>query len=174
MFKRIAVVVAALGFSSAASAGVITETMELNQYVGAFGSYDYTHDLNDDGFVPGSAESGEIAIEIFEDDHCQLPTLGGCLEEGLPEIVLVTIEEFDFDTGGITFGSGFSNELEVEALASLNADGLLDVEVRSLGDDFLIGNSTLSVVTDVAEPATLSLLGLGLLGLGTARRMRRA
>jgi hypothetical protein len=64
--------------------------------------------------------------------------------------------------------------LEVEALLALNTNGMLDVTIKGLGD-FWVGDSTLTIETaDVPEPGSIALLGLGLAGLGFARRKQKA
>jgi hypothetical protein len=153
-----------LSVSITSSAGVITDTVAQNQYVGWFDSYSYTHDITDDGFVLGDAIEGSLTINLYDD--------GGRFD--LIEIALVIVDGFDFDTGGLTFGSSFSNDLEVNALLSLNADGMLDVTIASVFGDFYAGDSILEVVTtSVPEPATAFLLGLSLVGFG-ASRIRRS
>ena len=130
----------------------------------------YTHDINDDGFVLGTAIGGTIEIETFAEFDC---TGFGCIGEFIPHIVLVVIEEFDFDTGGLAIGT-FNGDIEIEALAAINADGFLDVTVAGL-NDFKLGKSTLTIHTrSVPEASTLSALGIGLFGLGLLRRRRRA
>ncbi|NND39384.1 MAG: PEP-CTERM sorting domain-containing protein, partial [Pseudomonadales bacterium] len=134
------------------------------------GSHSYFHDLNDDGFELGSAVSGTLEISVTDDN------------DRSGELVLFTVEDFDFDSGGYSFGSAFVGGLEVNALGALNADGKLDVTVTSLWGDFYVGDSILTVYTNddggtnssastvsVPEPGVLTLLGLGVIGLGLAR-----
>jgi hypothetical protein len=165
--------IALLTIASASNAGIITDTVSQNAFVDYcfFGdcSHSYTHNINDDGFTLGSALSGTLAIEIREDGDYLFPG----------EIIVFVVEEFDFDTGGITFTMGdasaasFSGELEVNALGALNADGLLDVTVVSILGDFYVGDSVLTVETaDIPAPSALLLMSLGLLGLGFARKMK--
>lgn len=161
IFKPLAL---ALGMTFGASAGAatITDTISQDAYVTFFGSHTYTHDITDDGFVPGSAISGSLQISIYDDARDRFDLL--------PELVLVIVDSFDFDTGGLTFGA-FDDSLGVQALGSLNADGLLQVTVQSLWGDFRVGESILSVeVSEVPVPGTLGLLGAGLAALGLARR----
>ncbi|WP_028672096.1 PEP-CTERM sorting domain-containing protein [Saccharospirillum impatiens] len=167
MLKTLGLTLAGLVASiSVAHAGLIVDTVEQNQYLSNLDSYSYTHDLNDDGFTLGSAVSGTLSIDINDDTDKWYKSF---------EWTLVTVEDFDFDTGGYTFyANDFNSELELQALASLNANGMLDVKVTSLLGDFYVGNSVLSVITEVPEPGTIALVGAGLLGLFVARRRKDA
>ncbi len=157
--------------ASFANAGLITDVVEIDERVSVFSSYSYSHNLNDNDFILGTAESASLAIEIYDDDACNW---AGCVDEKFfPEIMTVVIEKLDFDTGGITFGN-FFGELEIEALVALNSDGILNVKVKGLGD-FMMGDSTLSVITSsVPEPGTIGLLLMGMFGLGLARRKAKS
>jgi len=161
MKKLLGSVLLSLGLlAGTAQAGLIVNTVEQNEYVGFWKSYSYEHNLNDDGFVLGSALSGTLEINISDGNFWNK--------------TLFVVDELDGDTGGITwFGQGFESELEFEALASINSDGFLGVTVKSLFGDFWLGDSVLSVHTaEVPAPGILGLMGIGLLGLGLVRRRR--
>jgi hypothetical protein len=153
--------VLALGISLGASAGAatITDTITQDQLVRAFGSHTYTHDITDNGFLLGSALSGSLRIRISDDASDRF--------DFLPEVRIVIVDGFDFDTGGITLGD-FDKSLGIRAVGSLNADGKLDVTVQSILGDFRVGESVLSV--EVPAPGTLGLLGAALAALGFVRR----
>lgn len=149
-----------------AQAGYIVDTVDQTMLMDAGDHHSYTHNLNDDGFVLGSALSGTLKIHVADDNEGW--------DEKFPwewESILFIVEDFDFDTGGFTFGTTFYNELEFEALAAINMDGYLDVTVKAITGDFWLGDSILKVKTaDVPGPGVLGLMVIGLAGLGLSRR----
>lgn len=160
--KKIALVLGLL-FSSNIFATTIVDTVSQNVFVNWFSSHTYQHDLNDDGFIFGSAVSGTLSVAVTDDSD-------GFFEGLVPEIILFTVEGFDFDTGAITFNSGFSGNLEVNALGQLNTDGYLDVKVSSIFGDFWVGESILTV--EVPAPSTMLLFGLAVVGLALRRQRK--
>jgi len=152
--------------TTAANAIPIVDTFAVNTTLQTGESVSYTHDLTDaDGFDLGTVTSGTIEIE-FSDNT-----------DSAWEVILIVVEEFDFDTGGIlisTAASSFFGDLEINALTQINSVGELDITIYSWWGDFTVGQSVLTLETNsVPEPGVLGMLGIGLLGLGVARRMRK-
>lgn len=165
------VVAAACLLSVNSFAGLITDVETVNKTVSITKSVSWTHNVLDQGFALGSAESASILIE-FRDDKSD-PWLQPF------ETALVQIGFFDVQDGGLVLNPtvNWSGNLGLSSLVKLNADGTLFVQVTSLLGDFVIGKSTLSVIAkevSVPESSSLMLLGLGLLGLRVMRRKARA
>lgn len=157
-------------FSVNSFAGVITDVERegLTTTLSFGQSVSWTHNILDQGFVLGTAESASILIELKDDkDPWYQPF----------ETAIIQLGKFDLQDGALTVSptvSWFGN-LGVSSLAKLNADGTLFVQVTSILGDFVVGKSTLSVITsDVPESSSLVLLALGLLGLGVMRKKARA
>jgi hypothetical protein len=161
--------------TTAANAIPVVDTIDQNIFMQTGDIYSYTHNLLDDDFNLGAATSGTIEVQ-FSDDV-----------DKAWEVILIVVDKFDFDTDGFsisTSANSYSSALEVNALAEINSTGMLDITIASLWGDFYIGKSILTVeaidqsistaeVSSVPEPGVLGMLGLGLLGIGVARRISK-
>lgn len=152
---------------------------DAGHYIDPDHSYSYTHDITDWGsgnYRPGidSITSASLSIWLYDDAFLgDVPFVGDANE---------TVG-FKFD------GGSWSSSKEVDGnvliwddfdfiVTSLVGDGLLNVKIRANRGDFRFGASHLEAwgttgSRSVPEPMTLSMLGLGLIGLGFAARRRK-
>ena len=155
-----------------------TPDVPIGHGAGQYPSYPYQHDITDNGYTPfvDFATGFQLSVNLYDDGdrggevaYVDVPTI-------LPGVLgLAEGDRVFFNVSG-NEGGGWSLLGYLELLLT----GRYDVTITSLTGDFYLGDSTLTVwgednSTSVPEPATLSMLGLGLLGLGVfGRRRRRA
>ncbi len=135
-------------------------------------TYSYTHDLTNGGFTPSvdSVTSYSLTINLMND-------------AGMLDAIYINQPGIAADSTLLSTSwtyASLSTGYSYQGLASINANGLLDISITSLLGTFFLDSSTLNATgtqgssQTVPEPTSVALLAAGLLGIAVMRRKNRA
>ena len=134
---------------------------------GGVKSYTYTHDIKNDGFLPGQdiVWDYDLSINLFDDQRRDKKEVALIDQPGFwgDEAVEVSFDDVEL---GVSFWG----------LYSINKNGLLEITINRLKGDFILGGSTIVAMgktVKVPEPTPFILFSLAIVGLALVRRKRK-
>jgi len=144
-------------------------------------TYDYTHNINDDGFNVWSDYVGWYKVDLSVSDDISWDFISDALFDWRKEYVEVSTGYFFWHDGAESYEVDFNryDPITHEVVSrpgwlSLNTTGTLNVQLEGLGGDFYFFESVLTArpTKPVPEPGTIVLMGLGLVGLAGMGRKK--
>ena len=170
IFLTAAASLLALSLSTGASAALITGNLAYSTLTGG-SAWSFDHAANTITIGDGQVDfvSGDLAGYIsLGDTIAALPTF--TYDVFVPSVNIWNLGGFSFDLDSVTSYTQNPNNLYLTGMGTVSSVGFTDTTMAWT----ISGNSATFAAITVPEPSVIALFGLGLLGLGLARRKIRS